>query len=158
MSGKYDIAVYYWPGYHDEPRWRPFMKEGYGEWETVRKAAPQFDGHYQPRIPAWGYEDESDPRVMEKKIEAAASHGVNVLIFDWYWYDGRPFLEDCLNNGFLQARNNSDVQFYIMWANRNATTLWDLERSHKNEIILPWRRGIAPTHRTTPSADWDSTA
>ncbi len=42
-------------------------------------------------MPLWGHEDESDPRVMEKKIAAAAGHGVNVLIFDWYWYDNQPF-------------------------------------------------------------------
>ena len=49
---KYDIAAYYWPAYHDEPRWRRFMPDGHGEWETIRKAKPKIPGHEQPRIPA----------------------------------------------------------------------------------------------------------
>ena len=60
---------------------------------------------YQPRVPKWGYENEADPKVMEKKIEAASSHGVNVFIFDWYWYGGRPFLEPDEKHGmgYLEA-------------------------------------------------------
>ena len=34
--------------------------------------------------------NEADPYVMEMEIAAAADHGVNVFIYDWYWYDGRP--------------------------------------------------------------------
>ena len=137
MNKTYDIAAYYWPAYHDEPRWRLFMREGIGEWETIRNAPPKFDGHLQPRVPEWGYEDESDPKVMEKKIGAAANHGVNVFIFDWYWYENQPFQEDCLNQGFLGAKNNDQIKFYIMWANHDAPTVWDIERSHKYEVIWP---------------------
>jgi hypothetical protein len=38
---------------------------------------------------------------MEMQIEAAVRHGVNVFIDDWYWYDNRPFLENCLTLAFL---------------------------------------------------------
>lgn len=137
MRTTYDIAAYYWPAYHDEPRWRSFMSEGQGEWETVRKAAPKFEGHLQPRVPAWGYLDESDPRVMERKIAAASSHGVNVFIFDWYWYRNAPFLEEALARGFMGAANNDLVRFYIMWANHDATTLWCLDESHEHRVIWP---------------------
>ncbi|MCE5324881.1 MAG: glycoside hydrolase family 99-like domain-containing protein [Planctomycetaceae bacterium] len=137
MRQPYDIAAYYWPAYHDEPRWRRFMPQGQGEWQTIRAAAPKFEGHWQPRVPAWGYQDESDPRVMEQKIAAAAGHGVNVFIFDWYWYDNQPFLEEALNRGFLGAGNNGDIRFYIMWANHDASTLWDLEQSHAYKQIYP---------------------
>lgn len=67
---------------------------------------------------------------MEMQIEAAVEHGVNVFIYDWYWYDDRPFLEQCLNNGFLRARNNHKMKFYLMWANHTATTLWDKRTAH----------------------------
>lgn len=138
MTGKpYDIAAYYWPAYHDEPRWRRFMPEGEGEWQTIRKATPKFPGHWQPRVPAWGYLNEADPLVMEKKIDAAADHGVNVFIFDWYWYENQPFLEDALSKGFLGARNNGRSKFFVMWANHDATTLWDLDQSHENTVVWP---------------------
>lgn len=137
---KYDIAAYYWPAYHDEPRWRRFMPEGHGGWETIRKAKPKFPGHEQPRIPAWGYEDESDPHAMERKIAAATANGVNTFIFDWYWYEDEPFLEDALVKGFLNAQNRDDMRFCLMWANHDATTGWDLK--HADEYRLVWQGAV----------------
>ncbi len=146
---KYDIAAYYWPAYHDEPRWRRFMPEGQGEWQTICRAKPKFPGHWQPRVPSWGCLDEADPRVMERKIDAAADHGVNVFIFDWYWYENQPFLEDALQRGFLEAKNNNRVKFFVMWANHDATTLWDLEQSHERKIIWPGAVDRATFDRAT---------
>ncbi len=122
---KYDVAAFIWPSYTgDEPRSRIFWPEGYGEWQTVKNSVPFYPEQTWPRKPLWGYVNEADPYVMEMEIEAAASHGVNVFIYDWYWYDNRPFLEQCLNNGYLKARNNDKVKFFLMWANHTATTLW----------------------------------
>ena len=133
---KYDIAAYIWPSYTgDEPRSRIFWPEGYGEWETVKSAKKHFDEHVWPRKPLWGYVNEADPYVMEMEIEAAAAHGVNVFIYDWYWFDNRPFLEQCLDNGYLKARNNDKVKFYLMWANHTATSLWDKRTSRLNTEI-----------------------
>jgi hypothetical protein len=113
------------------------MPKGEGEWQTVRAAESKFPGHQQPRTPAWGYEDEDDPLVMEKKVAAAAAHGVNTFIFDWYWYGNQPFLEEALNRGFLGARNNDQMRFFVMWANHDASTLWDLEQSHDYRVVWP---------------------
>jgi hypothetical protein len=73
---------------------------------------------------------------MEMQIDAAADHGVNTFIYDWYWYDRRPFLEDCLNEGYLKARNNHRVNFYLMWANHDATSLWDKRNSHQLSQVI----------------------
>ena len=128
---KYDVAAYIWPSYTgDEPRTRIFWPEGYGEWQTVKSAITRYEEQPWPRRPLWGYVNEADPYVMEMEIEAAAAHGVNVFIYDWYWYDNRPFLEQCLDNGYLKARNNDKVKFYLMWANHTATSLWDKRTSH----------------------------
>ncbi len=133
---KYDVAAYIWPAYTgDEPRSRIFWPEGYGEWQTVKAAKPMVAGHQWPRKPLWGYVNEADPYVMEMEIEAAASHGVNVFIYDWYWYDNRPFLEQCLDNGYLKARNNHKVKFYLMWANHTATSIWDKRTAEMNHPI-----------------------
>lgn len=144
MKRTYDIAAYVWPSYTgDEPRSKIFWQEGYGEWQTVRKAGPKFPGHDWPRKPLWGYVNEADPRVMEMEIDAAADHGVNVFIYDWYWFDRRPFLECCLNNGFLGARNNDRMKFYLMWANHNANHLWsyDLSDTEVGETVI-WKGSI----------------
>ena len=133
---KYDVAAYVWPSYTgDEPRTRMFWPEGSGEWQTVKNAVSKFEGHDWPRKPLWGYVNEADPYVMEMQIKAASDHGVNVFIYDWYWYDRRPFLENCLNNGFLKAKNNPLMKFYLMWANHDATNLWDIRISNQDNLI-----------------------
>jgi hypothetical protein len=114
------VAAYVWPSCHYEERNAEILwPEGTGEWEIIRKGTPRFAGHYQPKVPLWGYEMDDDPGVMEKWIETATGHGVNVFIFDWYWFDGGPFLESSIDNGFLQAKNNEKMNFYIMWANHD---------------------------------------
>lgn len=126
MHKTYDVAAYVWPSYTgDCPQTRIFWEQGIGEWQTVQRARPKFEGHQWPRRPLWGYVNEADPAVMELQINAAVRHGVNVFIYDWYWYDNRPFLETCLHNGFLKAPNNEQMKFYIMWANHNVNYLWD---------------------------------
>ena len=139
---KYDVAAYIWPAYTgDEPRTRIFWPEGIGEWQSVKSAEKKFPEHTWPRRPLWGYVNEADPNVMEMEIEAAASHGVNVFIYDWYWYDRRPFLENCLNDGFLKARNKDKMRFYLMWANHDATMLWD-KRNAQTVNATVWGGGV----------------
>ena len=126
----YDIAAYIWPAYTGkEPRTRMFWTEGMGEWQSVKTALSKYEGDTWPRRPLWGYVDEADPSVMEMEIGEAADHGVNVFIYDWYWFDRRPFLEQCLNDGFLKAPNRDRMKFYLMWANHDANHLWNKELS-----------------------------
>jgi hypothetical protein len=136
MSKKYDVAAYVWPAYTgDEPRTRMFWPEKMGEWQSVKNAVKKTPDHNWPRKPLWGFVNEADPYVMEMEIAAAADHGVNVFIYDWYWYDRRPFLEQCLNNGYLQAKNNDRVKFYLMWANHNVNNTWDIRLSNEENLI-----------------------
>lgn len=129
----YDVAAYVWPAYHDDPRWHEIglFDHHKGEWEVVQQAKPRFKGHRQPRKPLWGYQDETKPRVQQQSIVCARNHGVNTFIFDWYWFDGRPFLEDVLDKGFLHARSNEDMKFFLMWANHDANSYWDPRTNDK---------------------------
>ena len=142
----YDIAAFVWPSYTgDEPRTKIFWPEGYGEWQTVKAMTDRgYKGCRWPRIPTWGYVNEADSRVMEMQIDCAVSHGVNIFIYDWYWYDNRPFLENCLNDGFLKARNNTDMKFCLMWANHNATHLWDKRNSDTDLDTVIWSGVVTP--------------
>jgi hypothetical protein len=124
-ANHYDVAAYVWPSYHPDERAKIFWPMGIGEWETVMKNKAKFEGYEQPRFPLWGYINEADPYVAEMEINAAADHGVNVFIFDWYWYDGMSFLEGQLNDGYLKAKNNDRVKFYLMWANHDVNLTWD---------------------------------
>ena len=115
----YTVACYYFPNYHVDPRNEAAHGPGWTEWDLVKRAEPRFAGHRQPRVPLWGYEDESDPSAMARKIAAAADHGIDAFIFDWYWYNDGPFLERGLDHGFLHAPNNDRLRFALIWANHD---------------------------------------
>ncbi|MFW5870262.1 MAG: glycoside hydrolase family 99-like domain-containing protein [Candidatus Sumerlaeota bacterium] len=131
----YDIAAYIWPSYHYGPRMEDVWPEKDGGWYTVRRATPRFPGHDMPKIPLLGYQDEADPEVMRQHVELALEHGVNVFIMDWYWYDNTPCFERQLNEGLLPAIEGTDMRFFLMWANHDATSLWDM---HRDEQELRW--------------------
>ncbi|MDR1284012.1 MAG: glycoside hydrolase family 99-like domain-containing protein [Opitutaceae bacterium] len=114
-----ELAAYYFPNYHLDARNKALHGPGWTEWELLKRAEPRFAGHYQPRVPQWGYQDEADPAVMAQKIAAAADHGLDAFIFDWYWYDDGAFLQRALDEGFLRAKNNHRLKFALMWANHD---------------------------------------
>ncbi len=146
-NSKYTVATYIWPSCHHDKRLGDMLwPEGVGEWEVIKKGNPRFEGHYQPRTPLWGHEMDNDPNVMERWIDVATSHGINVFIFDWYWYDEGPFLESSLNDGFLKAKNNSKMQFYVMWANHDVKrNYWNVHK-FKDDTSLLWDGAV----------DWDN--
>jgi hypothetical protein len=130
------VAAYYFPNYHtDDPRNVINKGTGWSEWELVKAARPRFPGHYQPRVPAWGYLDEKDPEVMALKIETAVSHGIDCFIFDWYMYEDGPFLNQCLDEGFLKAENNASLKFGLMWANHDWTDIHPYTRGAKQKLL-----------------------
>ena len=139
----YDVAAYLYPAYaYGDPRLRPFWPEGMGEWETVMTMQKRNPGHYWDRKPVWGPVNEADPAVMEMEIEQATRHGVNVFIFDWYWFDGRPFMETTLTDGFLKAPNKDKMKFYLMCANHNVENYWDTRIAKYGGENIIWRGGV----------------
>lgn len=119
MDKPIEVAAYYYPGYHPDNQNDEWHGEGWTEWDLIKAARPRFEGHRQPRVPAWGYFDESDPKWASKEIDLAADSGITALIYDWYWWEEGPFLEDGLNNGFLRAPNRNRLKFALMWANHD---------------------------------------
>lgn len=134
-------AAYYFPNFHVDPRNESWHGEGWTEWELTRRATPRFPGHRQPREPLHGYEDEADPAVMAGKIELAAASGLDAFLFDWYWYDGGPYLQRPLEEAFLPASRGGDVRFALMWAN------------HDWLNIHPWKRATGPTELASGLVD-----
>ncbi|MEN8229474.1 MAG: glycoside hydrolase family 99-like domain-containing protein [Bacteroidota bacterium] len=115
----YTVASYYFPNYHVDKRNEKIHGTDWTEWELVKAARPRFEGHRQPKVPAWGYTDEANPIHMEQKIDAAADHGIDAFIFDWYYYDDGLFLERGIEEGFFGAKNNQRIKFGLMWANHD---------------------------------------
>ena len=140
---EYIVAAYIWPSCHDDAMAREVLwPDGEGEWEVIKKGNPRFEGHYQPRLPYWGYEHDNDPVVVEKWINTALEYGVNTFVYDWYWYDGKPFLESAINDGFLKAPSNEKMNFYIMWANHNVKrNYWNYHR-YGDDTSQLWAGGV----------------
>ncbi|MDR3193970.1 MAG: glycoside hydrolase family 99-like domain-containing protein, partial [Tannerella sp.] len=135
-------AAFVWPSYHPDDRAKIFWPDGIGEWQTVKSNAAKYPGHEQPRYPLWGYINEADPYVAEMEINAAADPGDTVFIFDGYWYDGMPFLEGHLNDGYLKARNNDRVKFYLMWANHDVNLTWDKRLAGRPNNSILWNGAV----------------
>lgn len=85
----------------------------------MKSSKPLYPGHHQPKIPCWGYFNESNPEWAAKEIDLAADHGVTTFLFDWYWYSGVRIMEEALEKGFLQAPNRGRMKFAVMWANHD---------------------------------------
>jgi hypothetical protein len=133
----YEVGVYYFPNYHVDPRNEAVHGPGWTEWELVKRAEPKFPGHPQPRVPLWGYQDEADPRVMARKIDDAADHGVTHFLFDWYWYDDGPFLQRALDEGFMGASNHDRLKFALMWANHDWLDIHPAKRHAQPPLLYP---------------------
>ena len=118
-EGACQVAAYYFGNYHLDERNTKAHGPAWTEWNLVKSATPRFSGERQPRIPLWGYEDEADPRVFERKIAVASASRIDAFLFDWYWYKDGPFLESVLTDGYLKASNNRDLKFAVMWANHD---------------------------------------
>ncbi len=132
-----EVVSYYFGNYHLDKRNEKRLGKGWSEWELVKGATPRFEGHRQPRVPLWGYTDEADPKDMAQKIETAAKYGVDVFLFDWYYYDDGPFLERTIDDGFLHAENRDKIKFALMWANHDWVEIFPKHKDIPSSLIYP---------------------
>ena len=130
------VAVYYFPDYHVDSRNEQVHGKGWSEWEHVQNAKPRCEDHDQPKVPLWGYGDEADPAVMAKKIGAAADHGIDAFLFDWYWYDNKPYLHRALEEGFMRADNCDRLKFSLMWANHDWCNIHPAGASRDGDTVV----------------------
>lgn len=137
---KITVASYYFGNYHPgDPRNEQTKGKGWSEWELVKSAKPRFPGHHQPNTPLWGYVDEANPKVMAKKIAAAADHGIDAFIFDWYYYNDGPYLDAPIDRGFLRARNSQRLKFAFMWANHDWIDIHPYRKGTPQKLLYPGR-------------------
>ena len=133
------VMCVYYPHWHNYDHGTAWKGEGWTEWEGVKAAVPRFPGHHQPIKPTWGYFDESDPNWTAKEIDLAADHGIDVFLYDWYWYSGVQNMQEALEQGFLQAKNRSRMKFALMWANHDRKDQFCPDFDKERTLWLPSR-------------------
>ena len=95
------VACYTFPNYHASALHDKIYGPGWTEYNLVRSARPWFQGHAQPRGPLLGEMDESKPGTWEKYNELCKQSGIDVLIWDWYWYNNEPCLHEQIHGSSM---------------------------------------------------------
>lgn len=100
VESDYEVGALYFPGW-----------ERYEKWEKIWRVDPI-------RKPVLGWYDESNPEVVDWQIKWLVENGIQYLLVDWYWHQGRISLEHWVQ-AFQKARYRSYMKWAMMWANHN---------------------------------------
>jgi len=139
------LVAMYFPQLHPIPENDAWWGKGFTDWVNVKKARPQFRGHYQPRVPLGDrYYDQSQKATIEWQIDLAQRHGLHGFCHYHYWFGGKQLLETPTN--IVMDSKEIRFPFALAWANETWSRRWDgldhhilIEQTHAPDREL-WMR------------------
>lgn len=127
------VIAFYLPQYHEIEENNKWWGKGFTEWTNVKKATPQFKGHYQPRIPLNRnyYSLETDDEMI-KQAKMATDYGIYGFCYYHYWFGkNKQLLEKPVDN--MLNDESVNIPFCLCWANENWSRNWD---GGNKEVIM----------------------
>lgn len=127
------LIAYYLPQFHETQENNVWWGKGFTEWDNVKAATPLFPNHRQPRIPANGYYDLSEPSTIESQAKLAKQYGIEGFCIYDYWYSGTQLLQKPVQN--ILNNPNLQVNYCLCWANHSWTRSWK-NRDGVRDILI----------------------
>ena len=129
MSKNIKLIAMYFPQLHAIPENDEWWGKGFTDWNNVKSAVPQFEGHNQPRIPKDNnYYDQSNIETIRWQIDLAKKHDIYGFCHYHYWFDGKQLLETPTN--LMLENKDIDFPFCLSWANETWSRRWDAQEHH----------------------------
>ena len=129
------VITFYLPQFYPTPQNNEWWGRGFTEWTNVTKAVPQFQGHYQPHLPAdLGFYDLRLPSVRHEQAAMAREYGIHGFCYYHYWFHGERMLERVFEEVFESGE--PDFPFCLCWANETWTRKWGIMNGEKDILML----------------------